>query len=111
MLFNCSFCKGLVPAEWKEAIVTPVFKKRSMADPLVTVQYLFYLSVASRVQERLVFNKLYPSLSDILSDRQSGFRKGDGTHIQLICLVQIWLSALNTSAYIATVFFDLKKAF
>ena len=63
------------------------------------------------MQERLVFNELYPFLSGLLSDRQSGFRKRDGTSMQLIRLVQTWSAAVDSSNYVATVFFDLKKAF
>ena len=110
LLFNRSFGEGVVPSEWKEAIVTPVFKKGSKSNPS-NYRPISLLPILSKVQERLVFNKLYPFLSDLLSEHQSGFRKGDGTHMQLIRLVQSWSSALDASQYVTTVFFDLKKAF
>ena len=109
-LFNRSFEEGVVPSEWKEAVVTPVFKK---GDRTVPTNYrpISLLPIIGKVQERLVFDKLYPFLSSVLSSRQSGFRKGDGTSMQLFRLVQTWSSAIDSSAYVATVFFDLRRAF
>ena len=46
-----------------------------------------------------------------LSDRQSGFRKKDGTSLQLIRLVQQWSEAVDDCCYVWVIFFDLKKAF
>ena len=62
ILFNRSFCKGLVPAKWKEAIVTPFLKKGSKAD-LSNYCPISLLPILSKVQKRLVFNKLYPFFS------------------------------------------------
>ena len=64
-----------------------------------------------KVCERVVFNQLYHFISPFLSDQQSGFRKKDGTSLQLVRLVQQWSEALDKSKYGGTVFFYLRKAF
>ena len=90
--------------EWKEAVVVPVFKKGS--NHLITNYRPIYLfNIVSKVQERIVFNKLYKLLSPILAAHQSGFKKNDGTHLQLSRLVQEWSEATDSSNYVAAVFF------
>ena len=62
------------------------------------------------MQERIVY-KLYKCISPILSSRQSGFCKADGTEYQLLRLVQQWSELLDSGEYVGAVFFDLQKAF
>ena len=64
--------------EWKEAVVVPVFKKGSN-HLLTNYRPISLLNIVSKVQERIVFNKLYKFLSPILAAHQSGFKKNDGT--------------------------------
>ena len=91
-------------------MVIPVFKSGDRSLP-TNYRPLSLLSIVSKVQERLVFNKLYPFLSPVLSSRQSGFRKEESTVFQLVRLVQSWSELLDSSQYVGAVFFDLKKAF
>ena len=109
-LFNRSFALGKVPEEWKRAHIIPVFKGGDKNLP-TNYRPVSLLSIISKVQERLVYDKLYRFLDPVLSLRQSGFRKKDGTEFQLIRLVQSWSELLDTSHYVGAVFFDLKKAF
>ena len=69
------------------------------------------MHIVSKVQERIVFNKLYTFLSTILAAHQSGFKKNDGTHLQLSRLDQEWSEATDSSNHVAAVFFDIRKAF
>ena len=64
-----------------------------------------------KVCERVVFNTLYRFASPFLTNQQSGFRKKDGTTLQLARLVEQWSGALDKGQYVGTVFFDLRKAF
>ena len=81
-LFNRSFSLGKVPSEWKRAHIFPVFKGW---DKSVSTNYrpVSLLNIVGKVQERLVYDKLYRFLGPVLSSRQSGFRKKDGTEFQL----------------------------
>ena len=69
------------------------------------------LPIVSKVLERIVHNKLSSFLSPWLSEKQSGFRKADGTVPQLVRLTQQWSEDIDRSHYIGALFFDLKKAF
>ena len=109
-LFNRSFTEGVLPSEWKEAVVVSVFKRGNRDQP-TTYRPIALLSAVNKVCERVVYQKLYPFLTTYLSIKQSGFRKNDGAVLQLTRLVQQWSEALDSSRYIGVIFFDLKKAF
>ena len=109
-LFNRSFNECHFPSAWKDALVVPVFKRGDRSN-LSNYRPISLLPVVSKVCERVVYNKLSHFLSSFLSERQSGFRKGDSTSFQLTRLVQTWSEAIDRSECVGAVFFDLKKAF
>ena len=109
-LFNRSFNEGSVPSEWKVALVVPVFKSGSKSSPC-NYRPVALLSIISKVMEKIVYRRLNAFLSPILTKKQSGFRKGDSTNMQLVRLVQEWSTAIDSSKLVGVVFLDLKKAF
>ena len=94
----------------EKALVVPVFKRGDKSLP-TNYRPISLLCIVSKIQERIVFNKLYRFLHPILSLHQSGFRKADGTEYQLVRFVQRWSELLDSSQYVGTIFFDLEKAF
>ena len=50
-------------------------------------------------------------LDPLLSSKQSGFWRKDGTSQQLLRLVQEWSVALVSSQLVGVIYFDLKNAF
>ena len=109
-LFNRSFELSEFPTAWKEALVVPIHKKGSMTDP-GNYRPIALLPIVSKVLERIVHDKLSPFLQPWLQDKQSGFKKGDGTVPQLLRLCQDWNKQIDSSSYVGALFFDLKKAF
>ena len=79
-LFNFSLTSGKVPLMWKEANVTPIFKKD---DPSVVSNYrpISLLSTVGKVLEKIVHKHLFNFIRDnnILTTLQSGFVPGDST--------------------------------
>ena len=45
------------------------------------------------------------------NDKQSGFKKGDGTVPQQLRLFQDWNTQIDSLSFVGALFFDLKKAF
>ena len=109
-MFNRSFCEGIFPSAWKKALVIPVFKRGDKSNPS-NYRPISLLSSVSKVAERIVFDAVYPLVSPLLSDHQSGFRKRDGTSFQLVRLVRQWSKAVDNGNYVGVIFFDLQKAF
>ena len=109
-LFNLSFRTSTFPSSWKTALVVPVFKKGDRNTPS-NYRPIALLPIVSKVLERIVYNRLARFLTPWLSKNQSGFRKKDGTVYQLTRIVQEWSNAVDEGRYVASVFFDLSKAF
>ena len=109
-LYNRSFRESSVPSAWKEALVVPVHKGGAKSD-LSNYRPIALLSVVSKVMEKIVCRRLHSFLEPVLTAKQSGFKKKDGTQMQLVRLVQEWSSSLDDSHLVGVVFFDIKKAF
>jgi hypothetical protein len=109
-LFNLSLSLGSVPASWKRANVTPVFKRD---DPSVAANYrpISLLCIVSKTLERCIFNHCYPHLSASLYHLQHGFLKGKSTVTQLLTVYHDILNSLANGKEVDTVHLDLSKAF
>ena len=93
-LFNLSLSLGSVPASWKLANVTPVFKKD---DPSLATNYrpISLLCIVSKILERCIFNHCCPHLSSCFYHLQHGFLKGKSTVTQLL---QVYHDILDSLA-------------
>ena len=111
-LFNYSIQCGKVPSIWKQANVTPIFKKGDSSD-VSNYRPISLLSCLSKVFERLVFKYLFNHFRDnsILSPFQSGFIPKDSTTNQLVYLYDTFCEALDRGKEVRVVFFDISKAF
>ncbi|KAI8513106.1 hypothetical protein Bbelb_097450 [Branchiostoma belcheri] len=113
-LFNYSLATGQVPTEWKQSNITPVYKKGEKTDPH-NYRPIALLSTVGKILERLVHNRLYAFLTDnaLLNPKQSGFRKGDGTVLQLLRIIDDWAKSIDDAdvACTAAVFLDVRRAF
>ena len=112
VLFNRSFAECAIPAEWREALVVPIFKSGLRSAP-TNYRPIALLSVVSKVLEKIVNRRSRHSmfLQPILSSTQSGIRKRDSTEFQLARLVQQWSNAMDKSQFVGVIFLDIKKAF
>ena len=57
-LFNASFREGILPQDWKDATITPLYKKGSPSSP-GNYRPISLLSVVPKVCERIVHTRLY----------------------------------------------------
>ena len=96
----------------KQARINPLHKSGSINDPN-NYRPISILPTVSKVFERHVANQLqeYFQKTDIINEKQSGFRKHHSCQTALIRLVDAWLSNIDGGHLIGTVFLDFKKAF
>ena len=85
LLMNRSINEGSIPASWKHAIVTPVFKSGSKSDPS-NYRPISVLPVFAKILEKAVHEMVYNFLLQhkLLSPYQSGFRPLHSTATSLI---------------------------
>lgn len=109
-LFNLSFQHSILPQDWKDATISPLFKK---GDPHLCNNYrpISLLSVVSKVCERIVHSRLYKHLERYLPPHQSGFRREDGTELQLARIIHEISASRDSGDAVMACFFDLSKAF
>ena len=95
-LFNLSLSLSKVPKAWKEANVTPVFKKD---DPTDCKNYrpISLLSTLGKVMEKIVHKHVFNffSANNVITSLQSGFVTGDSTANQLVDIYNTFSKALD----------------
>ena len=79
---------GIYPDLWKEANLTPIYKKGSKQQ-VKNYRPISLLPICSKIFERIIFKNFYNYLvtNSLITNNQSGFRPGDSTIKQLIDLV------------------------
>ena len=112
ILFNKSFATGKFPRQWKIANVSPVYKK---GDRSIVSNYrpVSLLSCVSKILEKLMFRVLYDfcDRNNLLTWRNSGFKKSDSAMNQIINITHKIYSDLDDGRDVCLVFLDVSKAF
>ncbi len=100
------------PSYWKYAFVQPVHKKGDGCNPS-NYRPLALLSCLYKALESILNWKIqkHLSTSDLLSDRQNGFRKGRSTGDLHSLLTDSWSSSLSRFIETFSVALDISKAF
>lgn len=111
-LFNNSLNTSIFPSQWKQANVTPVYKKEDPASP-GNYRPISLLSCIGKVMERCVHKYIfnYITANKLLSPFQSGFVTGDSTTNQLLSIYHTFCEAVDAGKEVRVVFFDISKAF
>ena len=112
VLFNMSIKSKTFPTIWKEANVTPIFKKDDPSNPS-NYRPISLLSTVGKVMEKIIFKHVFNYLRDhnILSPLQSGFIPGDSTVNQLVDIYNTFCKAIDDGLEVRAVFCDISKAF
>ena len=112
IIMNRSINEGSIPASWKHAIVTPVFKSGSKSD---TSNYrpISVLPVFAKILEKAVHKMIYNFLLQhkLLSSYQSGFRPLHSTATSLIDITNTILHNIDKGKLTGLAFLDLSQAF
>ena len=109
---NLFMALGSFPDACKIAKVKPLFKKGSKTDPS-NYRPISLLPLLSKVCERVVLDQSeeFLTLSKILYDYQSGFRKNHSTDICLFFLNDKILKSFDDGLVTGMIFIDDQKAF
>ena len=112
LIFQKSIDCGKLPSAWKEAYITPIFKKgdKSLASNYRPVSLT---SICCKLLEHVIHSSVISHLDrlGILSEAQHGFRKQRSCESQLIITVQDLAESLNNGDQIDAVLLDFSKAF
>jgi len=111
-IFQASLSTGLVPEDWKQANITPVFKKgeRFKASNYRPVSLT---CICSKLLEHIIVSNIMTHFekNDILVDCQHGFRSKRSCETQLLNLTQELHNSLEDKEQVDMVVLDFSKAF
>ena len=112
IIFRTCLDHGKFPEEWKKANVVPVFKK-GVKQCVKNIRPVSLLPICSKIFERIICNNTYNYLVDnnLISQNQSGFKRGDSCINQLISITHDILNSLDEGLEVRGVFLDISKAF
>ena len=112
IIFNYSYCYGVIPSQWNRAIIIAVYKggDRSNAN---SYRPISITCIAMRLMEQLIHRRLAPLIDQHIHPFQYGFRATRSTLQAIYHLTQdLRLAARgNTTNITPVAFLDLKKAF
>ena len=103
---------GIIPDEWRDAEVTPIFKKGSKSDP-ANYRPVSLTVIAGKLMERIVKDALmdYVEKNGHLSEAQHGFRSGRSTQTNLIEFLDVTTKWMDEGKAFDVVYLDFSKAF
>jgi len=111
-IYKSSLHTGQVPKDWKEALVTPVFKK---GEHYKASNYrpISLTSVPAKILEHVLVSAIMHHLesNNILSTQQHGFRKHHSCETQLLEFVEEASSAMESGVATDVIIMDFQKAF
>ena len=111
-IFNQSLKETRCPAEWKHAVVTPIFKNGNRFD-VENYRPISITSVLSKIMEIIIRNRIEEQfvMRGIVDNGQYGFTPKRSCFLNLLISTTKWLSAINEGQCVDIIYFDLQKAF
>jgi len=111
-VFQTSLDTGELPRQWKDAVVSPIFKKGSRKLPQ-NYRPVSLTSIVCKLLERLVVNQIIQHLEEnqLKSKEQHGFTKGKSTVTNLLEALNVWTESLMHGTPVDILYLDYAKAF
>ena len=111
-VFNISLREGVVPSDWKTALITPIFKK---GDPQKPSQYrpVSLTSVVCKILERIIREQLIRYLveNSIIPNEQHGFLSKKSITTNLLECLDKWTKNFDDGKQTDIIYLDYSKCF
>ena len=111
-LMNKSLVEEKLPQDWKDALVTPIFKKGSKSDP-GNYRPVSLTSVVCKLTESIIRDHVMKHLisNDLINPCQHGYVPGKSCSTQLLECLDIWTEILDGAGGMDVIYMDNAKAF
>ncbi|KAK4818935.1 hypothetical protein QYF61_022112 [Mycteria americana] len=112
IIYQKSWLTGEVPADWRLANVTPIFKKGRKEDP-GNYRPVSLTSVPGKLMEQIILSAITQHVEDNqgIKPSQHGFRKGRSCLTNLISFYNKVTHLMDEGKAVDVVYLDLSKAF
>ncbi|KAJ4429626.1 hypothetical protein ANN_21827 [Periplaneta americana] len=102
--------KEIVPEQWKESIIVPIFKKGDKTN-CGNFRGISLLLTSYKILSNILLRRLTPYVDEIIGDHQCGFRRNRSTIDQIFCIRQIMEKKWKYKGTVHQLFIDFKKAY
>jgi len=111
-LFRLSLDSGEVPKDWKNALITPIYKKGSR-NCVKNFRPVSLTSVPCKVLESIIKEQIVEHLNaeNLINDNQHGFVKGKSCLSNLLEALDYITSTLDQGEALDAIYLDYAKAF
>ena len=111
-VFNLSLKEGVVPFEWKEANIIPLFKKGSR-NKSENYRPVSLTSVICKLLERLIKDHMVDFLvkHKLLNSSQHGFFKARSCLTNMLCFLEEITKWIDVGSPVDIIYLDFQKAF
>ena len=112
-LINKCLMSGIIPNDWKVALVTPLYKNKGDENDMNNYRSISVLSPIAKVFEKIVYKQIfyYFHTNNLLVDNQHGFRPNRSCETALHTIVSQMMKILSDRSVGLFIFIDFKKAF
>ena len=112
IVFNLSLKEGVVPFEWKEANIIPLFKKCSR-NKSENYRPVSLTSVICKLLERLIKDHMVDFLvkHKLLNSSQHGFLKARSCLTNMLCFLEEITKWIDVGSPVDIIYLDFQKAF
>ena len=112
LIYQASLEQSVLPQDWKNALVVPIFKKGSRSQPS-NYRPISLTCIVCKILEHIISSKMYQHLEEnhIICMEQHGFRKQRSCETQLISTIHDFATTLNVGGQVHAILLDLSKAF
>ena len=107
---NTTYSEHVAPSAWLTSGIVPLPKKGDLTCPS-NYRGISLTSLAAKIYNKMILNRLVPFLDPILRKNQNGFRRGRTTKAQVLSLRRIIEEMRNHNKDVTLCFVDFKKAF
>jgi len=111
MIYTQLLSVPAVPDEWKQAIITPLFKQGATGT-VSNYRSISLTCVPSKIMERVIARQMYCFFKQnkILHKAQHGFVKGHSTCTNLLKSINDWTLSVNDKHGVTVVYIDFSRA-
>ena len=112
LIYGQSLQEAVIPTQWKEAHVKPIFKKGKKKQAK-NYRPVSLTAICCKVLEKIVRNSIVGHLEKlgILAKEQFGFRERRSCNTQLLEIMEIWSNFLDNGVPWDCIYLDFAKAF
>ena len=112
LIFKKSLEEGQLPSSWKDATVTPIFKKGCRSLPS-NYRPVSLTSIVCKMLECIIKDCLMKhfTINNLFAVNQHGFRPGHSCVTQLLKVMENWTNFIDSGASVDVIYLDFQKAF